>query len=106
MRKAPRCAEDRYEELAESSTSEVGMSLPRDRRTKVSAKSPLSGNSGDRLGEIMRQLCRQKEIGLVEGNAMPDHSPMDDPLNIPDLLSKQWGPLLSKLYRVFVFQGG
>ncbi len=26
-----------------------------------------------RIGELMRELCRQKEIGLVEGNAMPDH---------------------------------
>ncbi len=25
------------------------------------------------IGEIMRELCRQKEIGIVEGNAMPDH---------------------------------
>ena len=26
-----------------------------------------------RVGEILRQLCRQKEIDLEEGNAMPDH---------------------------------
>ena len=24
-------------------------------------------------GKILRQLCRQKGIGLVEGKAMPDH---------------------------------
>lgn len=26
-----------------------------------------------RIGELMRQLCQQKGIELVEGNAMPDH---------------------------------
>ncbi len=26
-----------------------------------------------RIGELMRELCRQKEVGLVEGNAMPGH---------------------------------
>ena len=31
------------------------------------------GKARKRIGEILRQLCRQKEIGLVEGNAMPDH---------------------------------
>ena len=27
----------------------------------------------DKIGEVLRQLCRQKEIGLLEGHAMPDH---------------------------------
>ena len=31
------------------------------------------GNWRKKIGEILRQLCRQKEIELVEGNAMPDH---------------------------------
>jgi len=31
------------------------------------------GSQRKQIGEILRQLCRQKEIGLVEGNAMPDH---------------------------------
>ena len=26
-----------------------------------------------RVGDILRELCRQKDIGLIEGNAMPDH---------------------------------
>ena len=26
-----------------------------------------------RIGKLMRELCRQKEIGLVDCNAMPDH---------------------------------
>ena len=26
-----------------------------------------------RIGEILRELCRQKEVEIVEGNAMPDH---------------------------------
>jgi putative transposase len=25
------------------------------------------------IGEILRQLCRQKDVDLVEGKAMPDH---------------------------------
>ncbi|PCJ51424.1 MAG: IS200/IS605 family transposase [Candidatus Hydrogenedentota bacterium] len=31
------------------------------------------GKRRKEIGEILRQLCRQKGIGLVEGNAMPDH---------------------------------
>ena len=26
-----------------------------------------------RIGEILRELCRQKEVTLMEGKAMPDH---------------------------------
>ena len=29
-----------------------------------------------RIGEILRDLCRQKGVGLVEGKAMPDHIDM------------------------------
>ena len=28
------------------------------------------------IGQILRDLCRQKDIGLVEGKAMPDPIPM------------------------------
>jgi len=31
------------------------------------------GKRRKEIGEMLRQLCRQKGIGLVEGNAMPDH---------------------------------
>ena len=31
------------------------------------------GKRRKRVGEILRDLCRQKEVRLVEGNAMPDH---------------------------------
>jgi len=31
------------------------------------------GERRKRIGEIFRELCRQKDVGLVEGNAMPDH---------------------------------
>ena len=31
------------------------------------------GQRRQKIGEILRQLCRQKEVELVEGNAMPDH---------------------------------
>ena len=31
------------------------------------------GSRRGQIGEILRQLCRQKGIELVEGHAMPDH---------------------------------
>ena len=31
------------------------------------------GKSRKKAGNILRQLCRRKGIGLLEGNAMPDH---------------------------------
>ena len=31
------------------------------------------GSSRGKIGEILRQLCRQKGIELLEGHAMPDH---------------------------------
>ena len=31
------------------------------------------GKFRQQVGEILRQLCRQKEIELIEGNAAPDH---------------------------------
>ena len=39
------------------------------------------GERRRKIGEILRQLCRQKEIDLVEGNAMPD--PIHMVLSIP-----------------------
>ena len=33
----------------------------------------LFGNGRKQIGEIIRQLCVQKDIGLLEGHAMPDH---------------------------------
>ena len=31
------------------------------------------GSQRRKIGEMLRELCRQKGIELVEGNAMPDH---------------------------------
>ena len=31
------------------------------------------GRCRKQIGEIIRDLCRQKEIGLIKGNAQPDH---------------------------------
>ena len=31
------------------------------------------GKMRRRIGEILRDLCRQKDVELVEGDAMPDH---------------------------------
>jgi putative transposase len=44
--------------------------LPKDRRKG------LSGRMRRGVGRILRDLCRQREIELVEGKAMPDHIPM------------------------------
>ena len=33
----------------------------------------LFGSRREKVGEILRQLCRQKEIELLEGHALPDH---------------------------------
>jgi putative transposase len=45
----------------------------------------LFGHVRKRLGKIFRQLCRQKEIELVEGHALLDHVHMV--LSIPPKLS-------------------
>ena len=41
--------------------------LPKYRRRK------FYGRMRGQVGQILRDLCRQKEIGLLEGKAMPDH---------------------------------
>ena len=56
-----------------------GVIVPRYRRKA------LFGHVRKRLGKIFRQLCRQKEIELVEGHALLDHVHMV--LSIPPKLS-------------------
>ncbi len=36
-------------------------------------KKVVYGRLRGKLGKILRELCRQKEIELLEGKAMPDH---------------------------------
>jgi putative transposase len=36
-------------------------------------KKVLYGRVRGEVGKIIRQLCRQKEVELIEGHAMPDH---------------------------------
>ena len=36
-------------------------------------KKILYGKLRNRIGEIIRELCRQKDVTLIEGHAMPDH---------------------------------
>ena len=43
------------------------------------------GKRRKRIGEILRELCRQKGVDLVEGHAMPDHIHMC--LSIPPKFS-------------------
>ena len=33
----------------------------------------LFGKTRKKIGEILRQLCRQKGVEILEGNALPDH---------------------------------
>ncbi len=43
------------------------------------------GRMRQRIGEILRDLCRQRGVELIEGRAMPDHIHMC--LSIPPKLS-------------------
>ena len=36
-------------------------------------KKVLYGRTRQRIGRIFHQFCRQTEVGLIEGHAMPDH---------------------------------
>jgi putative transposase len=33
----------------------------------------LFGKTRKKVGEVLRRLCRQKGVEILEGNAMPDH---------------------------------
>jgi putative transposase len=33
----------------------------------------LSGRVRKQIGKILHQLCRQKQVEIIEGHAMPDH---------------------------------
>jgi putative transposase len=44
-----------------------GVIVPKYRRKTV------FGRMRKRVGKVFQQLCRQKDIGLVEGHGMPDH---------------------------------
>jgi putative transposase len=36
-------------------------------------KKVMCGRTRKEIGKIVRRLCRQKDVELVEGHAMPDH---------------------------------
>ena len=36
-------------------------------------KKRMYGKARSRVGEILKQLCRQKEVDVLEGHLMPDH---------------------------------
>ena len=44
-------------------------------------KKALYGRTRNKVGDILRNLCRQKDIGLLEGHLCPDHVHML--LNVP-----------------------
>lgn len=62
------------------------------------------------VGEILRELCQQKEIGLLKGNAQPDHIHML--LSVPPKYSiaMTWGNLKGKsavrIHRELLRAGG
>ncbi len=70
QRKAPRGKEERHERLEKSSTCKMGMQiviLPKYRR-KV-----LYGRIKQGVGKVIRSLCIEKGLELIEGNAALDH---------------------------------
>ena len=54
---------------------EVGLQVPRCVHTEVSEKGAKAGRGQLRahLGEVFRELARQKESRVEEGHLMPDH---------------------------------
>lgn len=71
MRKAPRGEVDRDERLEKSSTCEMGIQVSCGYFAEISEKGALRKSSA-KVGEIMRERCRQKGVELEEGRAMPD----------------------------------
>ena len=51
-------------------------------------KKALFGKLRRQIGAILRDLCRQKDIELVEGKAMPDHIHML--LSVPPRFITSW----------------
>ena len=58
--------------VSEPIPRQVGMQVPYSLCSQVSEESSL-WPTRQRIGRIFHQLCRQKEVGLIEGHAMPDH---------------------------------
>ena len=58
--------------VSEPIPRQVGMQVPYSLVPKY-RKRVLYGRTRQRIGRIFHQLCRQKEVGLIEGHAMPDH---------------------------------
>ena len=50
----------------------VGVQVPRGDYTEIPSK-VFYGRLRRRIGLILRELCRQRGIELLEGHAMPDH---------------------------------
>ena len=48
----------------------------------------LFGKVRQRIGQILRQLCRQRGIELIEGHAMPDHIHLV--LSVPPNIVWRW----------------
>jgi hypothetical protein len=58
--------------VSEPIPRQVGMQASYSLCSQVSEESSLGPNPA-RIGRIFHQLCRQKEVGLVAGHALPDH---------------------------------
>ena len=73
-RKAPREISGRkcHARMAKFSPCEMGVQISRCNCPKYRRK-VLFGQVRRQIGEIIRQLCRQKQVEIIEGHAMPDH---------------------------------
>ena len=58
--------------MAEPVPCAVGVQVPRGDYTEIPSEG-LHGRLRRRIGLILRELCRQRGIELLEGHAMPDH---------------------------------
>jgi REP-associated tyrosine transposase len=58
--------------MAEPVPCAVGLQVPRGDYTEVRRK-VFYGRLRRQIGVILREWCRQRGVGLLEGHAMPDH---------------------------------
>ena len=62
-----------YARMAEPVPCEVGLQVPRVVIVPNYRKKLLYGKLRNQVGPILKGLCRQKGVEVVEGHVMPDH---------------------------------
>ncbi len=53
--------------------SVITVVLPRETVHSIDRRKVLFGKTRKKMGKILRQLCRQKGVEILEGHAMSDH---------------------------------